>query len=382
MSTVTQDDILKALATVKTPTGKDLVAQGWVDNISVQPGDGSGEGSGDGAAAVILTIAVPLELGDKLEPLRRQAEDVTRALPGVGRVAAVLTAQRPEPPPLNAKPRGPTKIDLPTIKHVIAIASGKGGVGKSTTTANLALALASMGLRVGVYDADIHGPSMPRMLGVRDGKPQSAGGDRAYPVIGHGLKIMSIGFMVAEDDPVIWRGPMVMGALEKLLRDVDWGDLDILLIDMPPGTGDAQLTISQKVPLSGVVIVSTPQDIALLDARKGLNMFRKVDVPILGVIENMSYHVCANCGHREEVFSHGGAQRTAEELAAEFLGELPLDIRIRATADGGAPVTVSDPNGPHAQAYKAIAKRIWEKLEHSEEGEDENPMTRLPRKPR
>jgi ATP-binding protein involved in chromosome partitioning len=355
MSDVTKDDILKALATVKTPTGKDLVSQGWVDGVSIQ--------HGEGGEAVILTIAVPPELGDKLEPLRRQAEDAARALPGVGRVTAVLTAQRPEPPPLNSKPKGPAKIDLPTIKHVIAVASGKGGVGKSTTTANLALAMASQGLKVGVYDADIHGPSMPRMLGVKDEKPQSAGGEQAYPVTGHGLAIMSIGFMVAEDDPVIWRGPMVMGALEKLLRDVVWGDLDILLIDMPPGTGDAQLTISQKVPLSGVVIVSTPQDIALLDARKGLNMFRKVDVPILGLIENMSYHVCSNCGHREDVFSHGGAKRTADELGAEFLGELPLDIKIRATADIGAPVTVSDPDGPHALAYKAIAKRIWDKLQ-------------------
>jgi ATP-binding protein involved in chromosome partitioning len=354
MSAVTKDDILKALVAVRAPTGKDLVAQGWVDGVALQPADG-----GD---AVILTIAVPPELGPQLEPLRRQAEDVVRALPGVARVTAVLTAQRPEPPPLQTKPQGPAKIALPTIKHVVAIASGKGGVGKSTTTANLALALVSMGLKVGVYDADIHGPSMPRMLGVKDEKPQSDGGDKAYPVPAHGMKVMSIGFMVAEDDPVIWRGPMVMGALEKFLREVIWGELDILLIDMPPGTGDAQLTISQKVPLSGAVIVSTPQDIALLDARKGLNMFRKVDVPILGLIENMSYHVCSNCGHREEVFSHGGARRTAEELDAEFLGELPLDIGIRATADMGAPVTVSDPEGPHARAYKAIAKRIWEKL--------------------
>jgi ATP-binding protein involved in chromosome partitioning len=248
---------------------------------------------------------------------------------------------------------------------MVAVASGKGGVGKSTTAANLALAMARHGHNVGVFDADIFGPSMPRMLGLAGRKPMSDG-KRVQPLAHHGVKVMSIGFLVPEDNPIIWRGPMVMGALEQLLRDVDWGELDVMVIDMPPGTGDTQLTMSQRVPLSGAVIVSTPQDIALLDARKGLNMFRRVEVPILGLIENMSYYVCPNCGHREEIFAHGGARRTADELGAEFLGEIPLDIKIRETSDGGTPIVVSEPDSPHAQAYMAIAARLWEKLNGAE----------------
>jgi ATP-binding protein involved in chromosome partitioning len=215
---------------------------------------------------------------------------------------------------------------------------------------------------VALFDADIFGPSMPRMLGLAGRKP-SSDGKRVFPLENHGVKVMSIGFMIAEDNPIIWRGPMVMGALEQMLRDVAWGDVDVMVIDMPPGTGDTQLTMSQRVPLAGAVIVSTPQDIALLDARKGLNMFRKVEVPILGLIENMSYYVCPHCGHRDNIFDHGGARRTAEELGAEFLGEIPLDLKIRETSDGGHPIVAALPDSPHAQAYRTLASRLWEKLE-------------------
>jgi len=229
------------------------------------------------------------------------------------------------------------------------------------TAANLALGFAAEGLATGVLDADVYGPSMPRMLGI-SGRPSSVDGKRIAPMENYGLKVMSMGFLVEEDTPMIWRGPMVMSALEQMLHDVIWGELDVLVVDMPPGTGDAQLTMAQRVPLAGAVIVSTPQDIALLDAKKGLNMFRKVDVPVLGIIENMSYFVCPHCGGRSEIFSHGGARREAERLGMEFLGEIPLDIAIRETSDSGQPITVSDPDSPHARAYRAIADRLAEKL--------------------
>ncbi|MGB1027667.1 MAG: P-loop NTPase, partial [Rhodospirillaceae bacterium] len=350
MTDVTQDHVLKALdGLLYPPANKPVTELGWVESVSLDPGE---QGT-----KVSLCLAVPQELGPKLEPLRRKAEELITELPGVERATAILTAQAapgqaapsptaapsaqsaakaPQAPPGPAGAAGQAgaqgSITLPGITHVVAVSSGKGGVGKSTTTANLALAMAAKGLKVGVFDADIFGPSMPRMFGVRGAKPQTDGA-KVLPVPAHGLSVMSIGFLVKEDDPVVWRGPMVMGALEQLLRDSNWGDLDILLIDMPPGTGDTQLTISQRVRLSGAIIVSTPQDIALLDARKGLNMFKKVNVPILGVIENMSYYVCPSCGHRDEVFSHGGAKQTADELGAPFLGELPLNIKIRETAD-------------------------------------------------
>jgi ATP-binding protein involved in chromosome partitioning len=226
---------------------------------------------------------------------------------------------------------------------------------------NIAVALGRLGRKVALFDADIYGPSVPRLMGLAGKKPLSDG-KRVAPLEAHGIKVMSIGFMMAEDTPVVWRGPMVMGALEQMLRDVDWGDLDVMVVDMPPGTGDTQLTMSQRVPLAGAVIVSTPQDIALIDARKGLAMFRKVEVPILGLIENMSYYLCPSCGHRDEIFSHGGAHRTADQLGVDFLGEVPLDIKIRLTSDEGTPVVVSDPEGAHALGYIEIARRLWDKL--------------------
>jgi len=250
---------------------------------------------------------------------------------------------------------------VPGVRTIIAVASGKGGVGKSTTAVNLALALRASGLKVGVLDADIYGPSIPRMLGI-SGKPTSRDGRVLEPMERHGVKCMSMGFLVAEETPMIWRGPMVMSAIQQMLRDVDWGELDILVVDLPPGTGDAQLTMAQQVPLSGAVIVSTPQDIALLDARKGLNMFRKVDVPVLGIVENMSYFSCPNCGHRSEIFSHGGARREAERLGVDFLGEIPLDIAIRETSDGGTPIVASRPESEHARVYLQMAARVWEKV--------------------
>ncbi len=250
---------------------------------------------------------------------------------------------------------------MPGVGAIIAVASGKGGVGKSTVAANLALGLEANGLTVGVLDADIYGPSMPRMLGI-SGRPRSRDGKTLEPMENYGLKCMSMGFLVPEDTPMIWRGPMVMSALQQMLREVEWGELDIMVVDMPPGTGDAQLTMAQQVPLAGAVIVSTPQDIALLDARKGLNMFRKVDVPVLGIVENMSYFLCPHCGERSEIFSHGGARREAELLGVEFLGEVPLDLQIRETSDGGHPITVSDPQNPHAAVFRQIAARVWEKV--------------------
>ena len=253
---------------------------------------------------------------------------------------------------------------LPEVGAIIAVASGKGGVGKSTTAVNLALALAALGQRTGLLDADIYGPSMRRMLGI-EGQPTSSDGTRLDPMEKYGIKAMSMAFLVEEETPIVWRGPMVQSALEQMMRDVAWGPLDVMVVDMPPGTGDTQLTMAQKVPLAGAVIVSTPQDIALIDARKGLNMFRKVDVPVLGLIENMSYFCCPNCGHRTEIFGHGGARREAERLGMDFLGEIPLDIVIRETSDGGRPIVASDPDSEHAAPTWRSPRRIWRQVERS-----------------
>ncbi len=253
---------------------------------------------------------------------------------------------------------------MPDVGAIVAVASGKGGVGKSTTAVNLALALAKLGHRVGLLDADIYGPSMRRLLGIT-GQPGSSDGVKLDPMEKYGIKAMSMAFLVEEDTPIVWRGPMVQSALEQMMRDVGWGPLDIMIVDMPPGTGDTQLTMAQKVPLAGAVIVSTPQDIALIDARKGLNMFRKVDVPVLGLIENMSYFCCPNCGHRTEIFGHGGARREAERLGMDFLGEIPLDIAIRETSDEGRPIVAADPEGEHARAFLSIAEKLWGHVEQS-----------------
>ncbi|HXQ51065.1 MAG TPA: iron-sulfur cluster carrier protein ApbC [Stellaceae bacterium] len=351
---ISESDILAALKTVKDPErGQDIVALGMVAGVQLREGH------------VAFAIEVERARAAQLEPLRKAAEKAVEALPGVLSVSAVLTAE--SAPKTRAAPAAPKaeaqaqKALVPGVRAIIAVASGKGGVGKSTTAANLALALRANGQSVGVLDADIYGPSMPRMLGI-SGRPRMADGKRLEPLSNHGVKCMSMGFLVAEDTPMIWRGPMVMSALQQMLRDVNWGELDIMVIDMPPGTGDAQLTISQQVPLAGAIIVSTPQDIALLDARKGLNMFRKVEVPVLGIIENMSYFLCPHCGERSDIFDHGGARREAETLGVEFLGELPLAIAIRETSDGGNPIVASDPTSAHAKVYRDIAARVWAKL--------------------
>jgi ATP-binding protein involved in chromosome partitioning len=358
MATVTERQILEALAAVVDPDrGGDIVALGMVSGIAIRDGN------------VAFAIEVEPERGRRLEPLRKAAERAVEALPEVLSVTAVLTAQAaprrvaPTPQPRSTpQPQAPLRRgQLPGVEHIVAVASGKGGVGKSTVAANLALGLAANGLAVGVLDADIYGPSMPRMLGIA-GRPRSPDGKRLMPMENYGLKAMSMGFLVAEDTPMIWRGPMVMSALQQMLREVDWGALDIMIVDMPPGTGDAQLTMAQQVPLAGAVIVSTPQDIALLDARKGLAMFQRVDVPVLGIVENMSYFLCPHCGHRSEIFSHGGARREALRLGTEFLGEVALDLEIRETSDGGRPITVANPMSPHALVFRQMAARVWQKV--------------------
>ncbi|HEY1505388.1 MAG TPA: Mrp/NBP35 family ATP-binding protein, partial [Stellaceae bacterium] len=351
MAEVTRDEVVAALSKIIDPDkGQDIVGLGMVSGVQLRDGH------------VTFAIEVDRARAPQFEALRKEAEKAVDALPGVLSVTAVLTAEKPTQRPTApyAKPQqragmappaghghahgqeagAPQKPAVAGVKHIVAVASGKGGVGKSTTAVNLALALATLGLKIGVLDADIYGPSMPRMLGI-SGKPLSRDGKTLEPMANHGLKCMSMGFLVAEDTPTIWRGPMVMSALQQMLRQVNWGELDVMVVDMPPGTGDAQLTMAQQVPLAGAIIVSTPQDIALQDARKGLNMFRRVDVPVLGFIENMSYFLCPHCGERTDVFSHGGAKAEAEKLGVEFLGELPLDITIRETSDSGNPIVIA-----------------------------------------
>jgi len=359
---VTEQQILDALRQVRDPEkGGDIVSLGMVSGVVVRDGN------------VGFAIEVEPERGPRLEPLRKAAEQAVEILPGVLSVSAVLTAEakprgapaavRPAPGGAAAPggaPAGKNPL-APGVRAIVAVASGKGGVGKSTVASNLALAMKANGLSVGVLDADIYGPSMPRMLGI-SGRPTSADGKMLRPMQNYGLKCMSIGFLVPEDTPMIWRGPMVMSALQQMLREVDWGELDIMIVDMPPGTGDAQLTMAQQVSLAGAVIVSTPQDISLIDARKGLNMFKKVDVPVLGIIENMSYFLCPHCGERSDIFSHGGARREAARLGVDFLGEVPLDLSIRETSDDGRPITVSEPGSAHAQSFRELAARVWEKV--------------------
>jgi ATP-binding protein involved in chromosome partitioning len=381
---VSREHILERLRRVKGPDlESNIVDLGLVSEVLVKDG------------RVSFSITVPAKRAAELEPLRQAAEKIVREIDGVNHVTAVLTAelargsaaaahpahagQVPEsqrvrearartagqgPPPAAAAPPGRGVGKVAGVRHLIAVASGKGGVGKSTTAVNLALALQALGLKAGILDADIYGPSQPRLLGLT-GRPQVAGGKTLLPMEGFGLKAMSMGFLVDEATPVIWRGPMVVSALTQMLRDVAWGDLDVLVIDMPPGTGDVQLTIAQQVPLSGAIIVSTPQDLALIDARKGLNMFRKVDVAVLGIVENMSSFICPRCGERSDIFGHGGAEREADKLGIPFLGGVPLHMEIRETSDTGRPIVATNPDSPHAQAYRAIAARAWQQLEES-----------------
>ena len=347
MAEVTEEQVRGALAGITAPGGdNDLVDLGLVSGVVIRNGN------------VGFTIEITPEQAEAFGPVCKLAEKAVAALPGVLSVTAVLTAERSQQ---QQQRQPPTKELIPDVRTIIAVASGKGGVGKSTVSINLALALLARGLKVGLLDADIYGPSIPKMLGIH-GRPKSEDGNILEPKKNYGLKCMSIGFLVAEDTPMIWRGPMVMSAIEQLLRDVNWGELDILVVDLPPGTGDAQLTMAQRVPLTGAIIVSTPQDIALLDARKGLNMFRKVDVPVLGIVENMSYFNCPHCGERTNIFSHGGAKTIAKEVGTDFLGEIPLDITIREAGDAGKPITASDPENPHSKAFHAMADQVWEKV--------------------
>ncbi|NRG18354.1 P-loop NTPase [Rhizobiales bacterium] len=389
-----KDAVLKELSKVKGPDLKgDIVSLGLVSDVFISDG------------RVAFSITVPAERAQELEPLRQAAEKVVTEMPGVEKAMVALTAERAPgakppsgaptgspvrpapsaaqatsvPPPMQARARaqapkaGDTqKPGVPGVKKIIAVASGKGGVGKSTTTCNLALALQANGLKVGVLDADIYGPSIPRLFRVT-GKPEPVSGRILKPLEGYGVKVMSMGFLVDEETPMIWRGPMVISAITQMLREVAWGDLDVLVVDMPPGTGDAQLTMAQNVPLAGAVIVSTPQDLALIDARKGLNMFRRVDVPVLGIVENMSYFLCPDCGGRHDIFGHGGAKAEAEKLGVPFLGEVPLDMVIREKSDSGTPVVVTDPDGTHSAVYKEIAARVWGELERQDAEADRAP---------
>lgn len=349
---VSKDEIVAALSRVAAPDGQPLTATGALSDPVVTDGK------------VFLSINVEAAAVPRWEPVRRAAEQAVRAVPGVQSAMVALTAERApasasRPAPASAGPRAaqaPSGVDA-----IIAVASGKGGVGKSTVAVNLALGLRDLGLKVGMLDADIYGPSVPKLLAIR-GKPQVVGGRSLRPMEGYGLKVMSIGFLVEEETPMIWRGPMVMSALTQMLREVEWGALDVMVVDMPPGTGDAQLTMAQQVPLAGAVIVSTPQDLALIDARRGIAMFRRVNVPVLGLVENMSYFLCPHCGGRSDIFGHGGARREAERLGVPFLGEVPLAIAVRETSDAGRPVVATDPDGPHAAAFRAIARAVRDEL--------------------
>ena len=341
---LTDTAVTEALRAVVDPnTGKDFVSTKQLRNLKVEGGD----------------VAFDVELGypakSQIPALRKALIAAVRALPGVDNVSANLSTKITA----HAVQRGVQL--LPTIKNVVAVASGKGGVGKSTTAVNLALALAAEGARVGILDADVYGPSQPMMMGI-EGRPESSDGKTMEPLENYGVQVMSIGFLVDTDNPMIWRGPMATQALEQLLRQTNWAELDYLIVDMPPGTGDIQLTLSQRVPLTGAVIVTTPQDIALLDARKGLKMFEKVGVPILGIVENMAVHVCSNCGHAEHIFGADGGKRMAEEYGVDYLGALPLNMSIREQADAGRPTVVSDADGEIAGIYRTVARQVAVKI--------------------
>jgi ATP-binding protein involved in chromosome partitioning len=368
---VTQQQVLDALAKVASPRGVALTNADVLSPITVNDGK------------VFFSINVEATEARAWESVRAAAEAAVRGIPGVNVAMIALTAERkagsaaPPPPHRHAQgvpnvaahrpPQSPAspmskQSDIPGIAAVIAVASGKGGVGKSTTALNLALGLRDLGLRVGLLDADIYGPSVPRLTGIRE-KPELNDERKMIPIKRFGLAIMSIGFLVEEDTAMIWRGPMVMSAITQMLRDVAWGTLDVLVVDMPPGTGDAQLTLAQNVPLKGAIIISTPQDLSLIDARRGLAMFKKVNVPVLGIVENMSYFECPHCGTQSDIFGHGGARHEAERLGVPFLGEIPLHMSIRTTSDSGTPVVESEPNGAHAAIYRAIGAKVRDQLQ-------------------
>jgi ATP-binding protein involved in chromosome partitioning len=365
---VTKSDVLASLAAVASPQGEPLPKTGTLSDIIATDGK------------VFFSITVDAAVVRAWEPVRQRAEAAVKALPGVTSVMVALTAERAagagamapqvgrngranvqagrtSPAAAAAAQHAHGVTGIPGVGAIIAVASGKGGVGKSTTAVNLALGLRDLGLRVGVLDADIYGPSIPKLFAIK-GRPQTKGGTRLIPMDGYGLKVMSIGFLIEEETPMIWRGPMVMSALTQMLREVEWGELDVMVVDMPPGTGDAQLTMAQQVPLRGAVIVSTPQDLALIDARRGIAMFRRVNVPVLGIVENMSYFLCPHCGTRTDIFSHGGARHEAERLGVPFLGEVPLHMAIRETSDAGLPIVATAPDSTHAEIYRAIAARV------------------------
>ncbi len=347
---VTKESVLNALKNIKVSGRGDIVSSGMLSEIVIN------------RDKVYFALSVPQRDAKAYETVRKAAEDAVKAMPGVAGAVVTLTSDAKETAAAPATPaKGAPARGIGAIKHIIAVASGKGGVGKSTTAVNLALGFKQNGLRAAILDADIYGPSMPRLLGIHE-KPELAGENLLKPVGNYGLKVMSMGFLVEEETPMIWRGPMVISAITQMLKDVAWGELDIMVVDMPPGTGDAQLTMAQQVPLSGAVIVSTPQDLALIDARKGLNMFKRVNVPVLGIIENMSFFVCPNCGHRSDIFSHGGARKEAQRLGVPFLGELPLAMPIRETSDSGRPIVVAEPSSIPAQIYKSIAASLWSQL--------------------
>lgn len=346
----TRDAVLAELKQIADPvTGKDIVTAGLVRALTVEDG------------AVRFVLEIDPARAETMEPVRAEAEARVKALEGIAQVSAMMTAHSHKAPPPDlgtakkAEPQGPQAV--PGVARIVAIASGKGGVGKSTVSANLACALAAEGRRVGLLDADVYGPSQPRMLGV-SGRPASPDGKTILPMRNHGVTMMSMGLMTNDDQAVVWRGPMLMGALQQMMLQVQWGALDVLLIDLPPGTGDVQLTLTQKFAVDGAIIVSTPQDVALMDARKGIDMFNQMKTPILGMIENMSTHICSNCGHEEHVFGHGGVSAEAAKLNVPLLAEIPLHLDIRLAADGGAPIVVSKPDSAQAAAFRSVASDL------------------------
>ncbi|HLX97589.1 MAG TPA: Mrp/NBP35 family ATP-binding protein [Roseiarcus sp.] len=373
---VSRDEVMAALKAVPGPDGRaSLPESGAVSGVTIRDGK------------VFAAIAIDPARARAMEPMREKAEAAIRAIPGVAGAVVTLTAEQARggagaspgdahqgaPPRRHGRPSEP----LPGVKHIVAVASGKGGVGKSTVACNLAVGLTRLGLKVGVLDADLFGPSMPRLFGIHAKPGLAPDGKRLIPIESFGVKVMSIGFLIEEGAPVVWRGPMVISALNQLLREVAWGELDALIVDMPPGTGDVQLTMAQNVPLAGAVIVSTPQDLALIDARRGISMFGKVEVPILGIVENMSYFVCPHCGGRTDVFSHGGARKEAETLGVPFLGEAPLDLAIRVNSDDGRPVAATMPESAQANAFLEIARRVADTLAAGAPGARPAPRIRI-----